>query len=87
MGRKILQEALGKMSFSLNDADFGKIQHTRELISITIEFEKDKVQFYRMLRPFIEEPDSLENLEEIIAEEQRHIDHLQQYVQKTLFLE
>ena len=47
------------------------------LIELAIEFEKDTVLFYEMLRPFIGDPTVLDQLDEIIAEENDHVSKLQ----------
>jgi len=80
MGRALLRETLGEMSFSLKDANFTGVQETKELLSLTAEFERDKVQFFSMLRSFIDEQETLDNLDKIIDEEKRHVQHLQQFI-------
>ena len=77
VGREILLETIGGLSFSLEGADVSEIQRDMELVRITIEFEKDKVQFFEMLRPFVEDGEAQELLEKIIAEEQKHARQLQ----------
>jgi rubrerythrin len=47
-----------------------------DLIALAVEFEKDKVIFYKMLWPFIEDRATLDFLENIIAEETHHIREL-----------
>ena len=76
MGKSILSDTLGSQSFSLKDADFSEIKQLADLISLAVEFEKDKVIFYKMLRPFIDDGETLDFLEKIIAEETHHIQEL-----------
>ena len=76
MGRTLLADALGSQSFSLREANFSEIQNLEELLTLAAEFERDKVMFYEMLRPFIEDPETLTFLEKIISEENRHIQRL-----------
>ena len=76
MGKSILSDALGSQSFSLKYADFNEMRQLADLISLAVEFEKDKVIFYKMLRPFIEDSETLDFLENIIAEEVHHIQAL-----------
>ncbi len=76
MGKSILSDTLGSQSFSLKDADFSEIKQLADLVSLAIEFEKDKVIFYKMLRPFIDDGETLDFLEKIIAEETHHIQEL-----------
>ena len=68
MGKSILSDTLGRQSFSLEDADFSEIRQLADLVSLALEFEKDKVIFYKMLRPFIADGETLDFLENIIAE-------------------
>ena len=75
MGRSILGRILGDQSFALQDADFSSIGQVRDLLELAIEFERDTVLFYEMIRAFMEEEDTeaLNVLEKIIDEENRHI--------------
>lgn len=77
VGREILVETIGSLSFSLEDTDVSEIQKEMELFKITIEFEKDKAQFFEMLRPFVEDAEAKDHLEKIIAEERKHARQLQ----------
>ena len=77
VGREILLETIGGLSFSLADAKVTEIQRDMELMRVTIEFEKDKVQFFKMLRPFVEDSEAKQYLEKIIAEEIKHVRQLQ----------
>ncbi len=82
MGKSLLSDVLGKQSFSLREADFGKINRLEDLLLLAIEFEKDKVVFYKMLRPFIAENETLDFLENIIEEESHHIRELRKLVNR-----
>lgn len=78
MNSDVLQNIIGKQSFTLQDIDFPGVDDMRNLINIFIEFEKDGILFYEMLRTFIKDPDVLESLNQIIAEEYQHIETLQE---------
>ena len=80
MGKALLSDVLGSQCFSLEDADFGEISQLTELLSLAIEFEKDKVTFYRLLLPFIQDTATLDLLESIIKEENNHIQRLQKFL-------
>ncbi len=82
MGKSLLSDVLGKQSFSLKEADFSEIQRLADLLLLAIEFEKDKVLFYTMLRPFISDDETLDFLEKIIAEENHHIQELNKLVNR-----
>ena len=80
IGRAILLDTLGEMSFSLKETDFSKIQHAKQLIAVAMEFERDKAQFLQMLQPFIQDEQASRHLQRIIGEEQRHIPRMQQFI-------
>ncbi len=78
MNSNVLQNIIGKQSFTLQDIDFPGVDDMRNLINIFIEFEKDGILFYEMLRSFIKDQDVLESLDQVIAEEYQHIEILQE---------
>lgn len=78
MNSDVLQNIIGKQSFTLQDIDFTDVSDMRDLMDIFIEFEKDGILFYEILRTFIKDQDVLESLDQIIAEEYRHIETLQE---------
>ena len=86
LGKSLMRDVLGDQSFSLDDADFSKIEKINELLSLMIEFEKDTVLFYEVLEPFIEDDGTLANLKRIIAEENNHISKLQGFAESELAL-
>ena len=51
----------------------------KKLIEVAIELENDTIIFYQMLHSFIEDSDTLKGLDEIIAEENKHIEMLREY--------
>ena len=84
MGRKVFGGILGDKSFSHKEVDFSRIDRQEDLIGVFIEFEKDTILFYQTLIPFVQDDDTLENIEKIIAEENNHIQKLQNFlVDKT----
>ena len=76
LGISLLSDVLGRQSFSLKEADFSKINRLEHLLSLAIEFEKDKVIFYNMLHQFIEDNETLDFLGKIIDEENHPIKEL-----------
>ena len=73
-----MNSVLGDQSFSLKHADFSKIDRIDDLMKLGIEFEKDTILFYEMIRPLIADSEDLEHLDKIIEEENRHIQHFQE---------
>lgn len=82
MGSSILQGILGDQSFSLKEADLSEIEGVEALIELAVEFEKDSILFYEMIGSFIEDFETSEKLNEIIAEENRHIELLEDFRDK-----
>ena len=54
MGHELFNEMLGDKNFSLKDVDFAAIEEIDDLIETFIEFEKDSIIFYEVLKPFVE---------------------------------
>ena len=75
----MLQSLIGDQKFSLDDVELSELDTVQSLIELAVEVEKDTILFYQMLQAFIEDPDTLEGLNEIIAEENRHIELLKEY--------
>lgn len=78
MSSGALAGILGDQSFTLQDIDFSQLTEISNLIDIFIEFERDGILFYEMLRTFIKEPKALDPLDQIIQEEYQHIEILRQ---------
>ncbi|UCG13535.1 MAG: ferritin family protein [Deltaproteobacteria bacterium] len=75
----ILENLVADQRFSLDEVDVSQLEGVQRLLAVAIEFEKDTVLFYQVLRSLIDDPDSLAGLDEIIAEENRHIQILKDY--------
>ena len=75
----MLQSLIGDQKFSLDDAELSELDTVQSLLELAIEVEKDTIVFYQMLQAFIEDSDTLDGLNEIIAEENRHIELLKEY--------
>jgi rubrerythrin len=68
-----LRSLVGDQKFSLAEADLSEIRSVKELIELAMEHEKDTIIFYQMLQSFIDDPEIVKELDEIIAEEEQHI--------------
>ena len=73
-----LRGLVGDQKFSLADVDLSKIESAEELIELAVEHEKDTILFYQMLQSFIQSPETIKELDEIIAQEDHHIKLLQE---------
>ena len=76
---EMLQRLVGGQRFSLNDVDVAELDDVKKLLEVAIELENDTILFYQMLQAFVDDPDTLAGLNEIIAEENRHIEMLSEY--------
>jgi len=82
MSRELFSEMLGDKNFSLKDVDFSSVEKIDDLFEIFIEFEKDSIIFYEVLKPFVEDPVARDQLGKIISEEKRHIEQLKEIVDR-----
>ena len=87
MGKTMLMTVLGDQAFSMNNADFSKMDNIMNLLELSLEFEKDTIIFYEMLKEFIEDKDVLSGIEKIIEEENRHVKHLEENIKKGEIIE
>jgi len=82
MGKAILKGVLGDQAFSIKDVDFSKIEDINSLLELSVEFEKDTIIFYEMLSAFIDDEETLRQLDKIIEEENRHVQVLEEFLEK-----
>ena len=68
-----LRGLVGDQKFSLAEVNLSEIDSAQELIELAVEHEKDTIIFYQMLQSFIESPETTKELDEIIAQEDKHI--------------
>ena len=80
VGSVILQEILGDQAFSLDEVDPYEIESVEKLLEVAIDFERDSIVFYEMIRSFIEDEATLASLEMIIREEQQHVHVLEDFL-------
>jgi len=81
MGKDLLKEMLGDQSFSLGDTDFSILENIEGLISTMMEFEKDTVLFYQLIRSAVTDADTLALLDRIISEENGHANRLKAFLE------
>jgi rubrerythrin len=73
----LLQDFLGEHALSLDEVDPHSLADVPAVLQFALEFEKDTILFFDMIRAFITEQAVLEGLDAIIQEENRHIKVLQ----------
>jgi rubrerythrin len=83
IGGSILQEILGARTFSLEDADFSKVDNVKDLIHIALEFEKDTILFFEIIQGLADDQETSTGLGRIIGEENNHIKMLQELQDKN----
>lgn len=76
MGRSLLREMMKDQAFSLEDVRIQAVTDLAGLFELSIEFEQDTILFYETLRSFIEEADTVEQLNRVISEEHGHVRQL-----------
>jgi rubrerythrin len=83
MSRELFDDLVGSQSFSLKEVDFAAVETLDELVAIFIEFEQDTVLFYEMIAPFVDDGPTRTQLQAIIAEENRHISRLRDFIARS----
>jgi rubrerythrin len=78
-----LQSAVSDHAFSLDDIDFFTIRDPGELLRIAIGFEEDSLAFYEILQTFVTEADIARHVREIMKEEKRHIELIEERIKGT----
>jgi len=73
----LLQSMVGDQSFSLQEVDPADLDSLEKVLDTAIEFEKDTILFYDMLRGFMDEGESEQALRQIIEEERLHVEVLE----------
>ena len=79
MARALLREMVAEHSFSLQSTDLLTAQTVREIVSASIVFEQDTLLFYEMIEKMASDQQARDILQQIAAEEKRHINELQQW--------
>ena len=79
MARALLREMVAEHSFSLQSADLLTAQTVRDIVTASIAFEQDTLLFYEMIEQMASDRQAREILQQIAAEEKRHILELQQW--------
>ena len=86
MGREILNSVLGEQAFSMDDADFTRVKDINTLFEISLEFEKDTILFYEMIKDFIDDGKVIAGIDRIIKEEKKHVKRLEELTRKNEIL-
>ena len=83
-GSTLLQNIMGDQKFALNELELSKIYGIKALLKHAIEFEKDTVLFFELIKSLVDDSETKKQLKEIIEEEKRHIQLLEKFVDKGM---
>ena len=84
MGRSLLKEMVEDKTFSLDGECLHSAPDVIAVLSQSLDFEKDTILFYEMLKAFMEDQGSAAQLEKIIEEERGHADLLKKTMDKII---
>ena len=73
MSRALAEDVVKGQAFSLQEVDFKTIDTPEKMIRTFIGFEDDTIAFYEILKTLISDPATASQLEQIIAEEKKHM--------------
>jgi len=73
LSRALVEDVIQGQAFSLQEVDFETIDTPEKMIRTFIGFEDDTVAFYEILKNFIDDPEAVSQLEQIIGEEKKHV--------------
>ena len=77
MGRSLLQEMMKDQAFALEGDRVQAVADLDDLFNLSMEFEQDTILFYEMLRSFIDDKDTIMQLNRVISEEKGHLRQLE----------
>lgn len=77
MGRTLLQDMIKGNSFLLDQKELESAENIKEIISKSKTFEQDTILFYEFILGFLEDKETIRQLETIIDEERNHIKQLE----------
>jgi rubrerythrin len=77
MGRSLLQEMMKDQVFSLEEDRLLAVADLKSLFDLSMEFEQDTILFYEALRSFIDDADTVQQLNRVIGEEDGHLRQLE----------
>lgn len=81
MSRAFLGDILGKQTFSLTQEEIAKMDDAASIVALSLEFEKDTILFYEMMRTLLASEAERQKIDTIIAEEKAHIQTLQKLLE------
>lgn len=77
MGRDLLQDMIKGNPFLLAEDELGQAENVHEVLARAKGFEEDTILFYQFIREFLDDEETIRQMNAIIAEERNHICQLQ----------
>ena len=77
IGRTLLQEMMKDQAFSLDQERLLAVADLNSLFELSMEFEQDTILFYEALKSFIDDADTVRQLNRVISEEDGHVRQLE----------
>ena len=78
MGRSLLQDIVRSQTFSLDPERLKQATCLEDLLSQSIEFEMDTIEFYQFFVGFLDDHETIAQLNAIIEQEREHVRQLEQ---------
>jgi rubrerythrin len=72
LGREVLQSAMGRHAFSLDELEIDSIREEEQILRAALVFEEDTLLFFEFISPFVSDQEVCAMLERIKAEELDH---------------
>lgn len=77
MGRELLQDMIKGNPFLLAEDELGQAKNVQEVLARAKGFEEDTILFYQFIREFLDDQETIRQMDAIIAEERNHVCQLQ----------
>lgn len=77
LSQALVEDVVREQAFSLQEVDFETIDTPEKMIPTFVGFENDTIAFYEFLKSFIDDPAIAGQLEQIVAEEKKHVAQFQ----------
>ena len=77
VGRALLQDMIKGNAFLLAADELERAKSVGEVLTRAKGFEEDTILFYQFIEGFLDDPNAVDQMKLIIAEERRHLHQLQ----------
>ncbi len=77
LGRTLLQDMVKDNPFLLAENELERAKSVGEVLTRSIAFEEDTILFYQFIENFLDDRDAARQMQTIIAEERKHVQHLE----------